>query len=91
VLFAIIRCYQNSNNTQNQNYELDHSSIVKSKEMAGKTRKHSRKHARRTLRRLPRKVKKGGADSQSLQIPTAAFKSPAAAPLNSDNVMGKIA
>lgn len=60
--------------------------------MAGKTRKHSRKHARRTLRRIPKKrSKKGGADSQSLQIPTSAFKSLAAAPLNSDNVMGKIA
>ena len=60
--------------------------------MAGKTRKHSRKHSRRTLRRIPKKrSKRGGADSQSIMIPTAAFKSPAAAPLNSDNVMGKIA
>ncbi len=57
--------------------------------MPRKTRKVSRKHNRRTLRRLPRKVKKGGADSQSLQIPSAGFK--IAAPVNSDNAWYKIA
>ena len=58
--------------------------------MPGKTRKHSKKSRRHTRRRIPRKGKKGGAlESQSLTIPTAAFKD--ATPANSDNVFHKIA
>lgn len=58
--------------------------------MPGKTRKHTKKGRRHTRRRIPRKGKKGGAlESQSLTIPTTAFKN--VTPLNSDNVMGKIA
>jgi hypothetical protein len=53
--------------------------------MPGKTRKSTRKHRRRTLRRIPRKTKKGGANSQSVDIPTAAFKH--TTPVNSDNEM----
>lgn len=52
--------------------------------MPGKTRKSTRKHRRRTLRRIPRKTKRGGA-SQTLDIPTSAFKH--ATPVNSDNEM----
>lgn len=49
-----------------------------------------KKGRRHTRRRIPRKGKKGGAlESQSLIPPTSAFKN--AAPLNSDNIMGKIA
>jgi hypothetical protein len=60
--------------------------------MPGKTRKHSKKsHKRRTLRRVPRRVKKGGADTQSLTPPDSSFGSKIGAPINSDNVMGKIA
>jgi hypothetical protein len=51
-----------------------------------KTRKQSRKNRRRTLRR---KSRKGGADSQALIPPSAAFKE--AAPVNSDNAWHKIA
>jgi len=58
--------------------------------MPSKTRKQMKKGRRHTRRRIPRKGKKGGAlESQSLEIPTSAFKN--AAPLNSDNIMGKIA
>lgn len=58
--------------------------------MPRKTRKHSKKSRRGTRRRIPRKGKKGGAlESQSLIPPTSAFKN--VSPLNSDNVMGKIA
>lgn len=57
--------------------------------MPKKTLKQSKKQRRRTLRRIPRKGKKGGADTQSLTIPTTAFKN--ATPVNSDSVMGKIA
>ena len=58
--------------------------------MPGKTRKHSKKSRRHTRRRIPRKGKKGGAvDSQSLTIPTSAFKN--ATPVNSDNEFHKIA
>jgi hypothetical protein len=60
--------------------------------MPGKTRKHSKKsHKRRTLRRVPRRVKKGGADTQALTPPDSSFGSKIGAPVNSDNVMGKIA
>ena len=54
--------------------------------MARKTRKQMKKQRRRTLRRIP---KKGGSDSQELIIPTNALK--VSAPLNSDNVVHKIA
>jgi hypothetical protein len=58
--------------------------------MPGKTRKVSKKSRRHTRRRIPRKGKKGGAlESQSLIIPTSAFKN--AAPINSDNEFHKIA
>ena len=58
--------------------------------MPRKTIKHSKKSRRHTRRRIPKKGKKGGAiDSQSLTIPSSAFKN--VTPLNSDNVMGKIA
>lgn len=64
--------------------------FTQSKEMPGKTRKQLKKGRRHTRRRIPRKGKKGGAlESQSLIPPTSAFKN--AAPLNSDNIMGKIA
>jgi hypothetical protein len=52
--------------------------------MSKKTHKQ-RRHRRRTLRR---KAKRGGADSQSLTIPTPAFK--VAAPVNSTDIMGGI-
>jgi hypothetical protein len=65
--------------------------FTQSKEMPGKSRKHMKKGGRRhTRRRVPRKGKKGGAlESQSLIPPSSAFKH--VTPLNSDNVMGKIA
>ncbi len=66
--------------------------------MPRKTRKVSRKHRRKTLRRIPRRVKKGGADpnlmppnAQDLKIPSSSFGAKIGAPVNSDNVMGKIA
>ncbi len=58
--------------------------------MPRKTRKVSRKQRRRTLRRIPKRSKKGGADSQSLKIPDAPFKNPGN-PVNSDNAWYKIA
>jgi hypothetical protein len=64
--------------------------FVQSKEMPRKTFKKSRKQRRRTLRRL-RKNKKGGADSQSLEIPSASFGPKIGAPVNSDNAWHKIA
>ena len=58
--------------------------------MPRKTRKVSRKRTHRTLRRIPRKrTRKGGADSQSLTIPSKGFE--IAAPVNSDNAWYKIA
>ena len=58
--------------------------------MPKKTLKRSKKQRRATLRRIPRKGKKGGAlESQSLTIPTSAFKQ--ATPVNSDNEFHKIA
>jgi hypothetical protein len=69
---------------------LHSSSLVQSKEMPRKTFKKSRKQRRRTLRRL-RKNKKGGADSQSLEIPSASFGAKIGAPVNSDNSWHKIA
>jgi hypothetical protein len=60
--------------------------------MPGKTRKHSKKsHKRRTLRRVPRRAKKGGADSQALTPPDSAFGAKIGAPVNSDNLVHKIA
>lgn len=60
--------------------------------MPGKTRKHSKKsQKRRTLRRIPRRVKKGGADSQALTPPNSAFGEKIGAPVNSDSVVHKIA
>jgi hypothetical protein len=60
--------------------------------MPGKTRKHSKKsHKRRTLRRIPRRAKKGGADSQALTPPDSAFGAKIGAPVNSDNLVHKIA
>lgn len=59
--------------------------------MPRKTRKVLRKHRRRTLRRIPRKVKKGGADSQALTPPDSAFGVKIGAPANSDNAWYKIA
>ncbi len=60
--------------------------------MPVKTRKHSKKsHKRRTLRRIPRRTKKGGADSQALTPPDSAFGSKIGAPVNSDNAWYKIA
>ena len=59
--------------------------------MPGKTRKHSKKsHKRRTLRRVPRRVK-GGADSQALTPPNSSFGAKIGAPVNTDNVVHKIA
>jgi hypothetical protein len=55
--------------------------------MPRKTFKKSRKQRRRTLRRL----KKGGGDSQTLQIPSASFGPKIGAPVNSDNAWHKIA
>ena len=43
----------------------------------------------RTLKRLRRRAKKGGYESQQLEIPSAGFK--IAAPVNSDNAWYKIA
>lgn len=58
--------------------------------MPKKTLKQSKKSRRHTRRRIPRKGKKGGGvDSQSLTIPTSAFKN--ATPVNSDNEFHKIA
>jgi hypothetical protein len=57
--------------------------------MPRKTFKKSRKQRRRTLRRL--KKKKGGADSQALEIPSSSFAAKIGAPVNSDNAWYKIA
>lgn len=59
--------------------------------MPRKTLKHSRKQSRRTLRRIPKKLKKGGSDSQSLTPPNSAFGAKIGAPVNSDNLFHKIA
>lgn len=66
--------------------------------MPRKTRKVSRKHRRKTLRRIPRRLRKGGGDpnlmppnAKEMIPPDASFSSKAAAPVNSDNVMTKIA
>jgi hypothetical protein len=60
--------------------------------MPVKTRKHSKKsHKRRTLRRIPRRAKKGGADSQALTPPDSSFGAKIGAPVNSDNAWHKIA
>ena len=60
--------------------------------MPGKTRKNSKKsHKRRTLRRIPRRNKKGGADSQALTPPDSAFGPKIGAPVNTDNLVHKIA
>jgi hypothetical protein len=56
--------------------------------MPRKTRKVSRKNRRRTLRRIPRR---GGANTQSLIPPNSSFAPKIAAPLNSDNIVHKIA
>lgn len=66
--------------------------FTQSKEMTGKTRKQLKKsHKRRTLRRIPRRTKKGGADSQALIPPDSAFGSKIGSPVNSDNAWHKIA
>jgi hypothetical protein len=60
--------------------------------MPRKTLKHSKKsHKRRTLKRIPRRSKKGGADSQSLTPPDSAFGAKIGAPVNTDNLWHKIA
>ena len=60
--------------------------------MPRKTLKHSKKsNKRRTLRRIPRRSKKGGANSQSLTPPNSAFGEKIGAPVNSDNAWYKIA
>ena len=60
--------------------------------MPRKTLKHSKKsHKRRTLRRVPRRVKKGGADTQSITIPGSSFSAKIGAPVNTDNLVHKIA
>ena len=57
--------------------------------MPRKTLKASRKMRRKTLRRVPRKTKKGGADTQALIPPDSAFKN--AAPVPAISVDQKIA
>ena len=57
--------------------------------MPRKTRKQSRKSRRRTLRRIPRR--RGGGDTQSLIPPSSAFGPKIGAPVNSDNLVHKIA
>ncbi len=60
--------------------------------MPRKTLKHSKKsHKRRTLRRIPRRSKKGGADSQALTPPDSSFGPKIGAPVNTDNLWHKIA
>jgi len=59
--------------------------------MSRKTRKLSRKHRRHTVRRIPRRVKKGGADTQALTPPDSAFGSKIGAPVPSVSVDYKIA
>lgn len=58
--------------------------------MRRKTYKHSRKSRRRTIRRH-RKTRRGGADSQSLQIPSSAFGPKIGAPVNSTDAWYKLA
>ena len=58
--------------------------------MPRKTRKLTRKNRRRTMRHIPKRTKKGGADSQALKIPSDGFKAPGN-PVNSDNAWYKIA
>ena len=59
--------------------------------MPKKTLKQRRRRQRtlRTLRRL--KKRKGGADGQALELPSAAFGAKIGAPVNSDNAWHKIA
>lgn len=64
--------------------------------MPRKTRKVSRKQRRKTLRRIPKKLKKGGSNlappnGKALMPPDSAFGEKIGAPVNSDNVMQKIA
>jgi len=56
--------------------------------MPRKTRKQYRRSRRRTLRH---KKRKGGGDSQSLQIPSSAFGPKIGAPVNSTDAWYKIA
>jgi len=58
--------------------------------MARKTRKQSLRSRRRTIRRY-RKTRRGGADSQPLQIPSSAFGPKIGAPVNSTDAWYKIA
>ena len=57
--------------------------------MPRKTLKSSKRYRRKTLRRVPRKSRKGGADTQALIPPDSAFKN--AAPVPSISVDQKIA
>lgn len=58
--------------------------------MPRKTLKVSKRHRRRTLRKIPKRTKKGGADTQALKIPGAGFENPGN-PVNSDNKFYNIA
>ncbi len=56
--------------------------------MPRKTHKRSRKSRRRTLKQYKPKRRRGGGDSQSILIPTSAFKG--SDMVNSTDVMGGI-
>lgn len=58
--------------------------------MPRKTLKVSKRHRRRTLRKIPKRTKKGGADTQALKIPSEGFAK-VGNPVNSDNAWYKIA